>query len=78
MVNSFDEFFKNEMTGVTFDYPVEAAQHTWNYQQQKIDELESKLNQLNETMNEYYNGSFDTIGELAGEISTILSGEDHD
>ena len=47
-------------------------------QQQKIDELESKISQLSKTMTEYYSGSFDTIGELAGEISTILSGEDHD
>ena len=43
MINSFDEFFKSEMTGVAFDYPVEAAQYAWNYQQQKIDELEKKL-----------------------------------
>ena len=34
-----------------------------------------KLNIVNSVMNEYYTGSFHTIGELAGEVSLALQGD---
>lgn len=78
MINSFDEFFKSEMTGVAFDYPVEAAQYAWNYQQQKIDELEKKLRHINDELTMYFNSEFCDEILVIETIDLILKGEDHD
>ena len=38
----------------------------------------SKLASIELILDEYYNGSYTTIGELAGEISCVLNGENDD
>ena len=38
----------------------------------------SKLGEIALVLQEYYTGSYTTIGELAGEISCVLNGEDDD
>ena len=41
--------------------------------QQKLNIANSKLASIEMIMDEYYNGSFTTIEELAGEISAVLT-----
>ena len=38
----------------------------------------SKLASIELILDEYYNGGYTTTGELAGEISCVLNGEDDD
>ena len=44
--------------------------------QQKLNIANSKLASIEMIMDEYYTGSFTTIEELAGEISSIINGEE--
>ena len=44
----------------------------------RLKESNSKLASIEIILDEYYNGGYTTIGELAGEISCVLNGEDDD
>ena len=44
--------------------------------QQKLNIANSKLASIEMIMDEYYTGSFTTVEELAGEISSIINGEE--
>lgn len=44
--------------------------------QQKLNVANSKLASIEMIMDEYYAGSFTSIEELAGEISSIINGEE--
>ena len=44
----------------------------------KLKEANSKLASIELILDEYYNGGYTTIGELVGEISYVLNGEDDD
>ena len=46
--------------------------------QQKLKVANSKLASIELIMLDYYNGEFDTIGDLAGAISFVLNGDDDD
>ena len=42
----------------------------------KLKEANSKLSSIDLILDDYYNGNYTTIEELAGEISVVLYGED--
>ena len=42
----------------------------------RLKEANSKLAAIDLILDDYYNGSYTTIGELAGEISCVLNGEE--
>lgn len=45
---------------------------------QKLKISNSKLASIELIMLDYYNGEFDTIGDLAGAISFVLNGDEND
>lgn len=46
--------------------------------EQKLKISNSKLASIELIMLDYYNGEFDTIGDLAGAISFVLNGDEND
>ena len=42
-MSEFNEWWRNECTGITFDYPSESAEYAWQHQQAKIDEMQKRI-----------------------------------
>ena len=48
----FEEWWKDECFGITFDYPNKAALYAWEHQQTKIDELQARIDEALHTADE--------------------------
>lgn len=63
----------------TEGYSVSKKELKWvSEEQTKLKLANSKLASIELILLDYYNGEFDTIGDLAGAISFVLNGEEND